>query len=478
MLTALMVAFAGYYFWQAHTTAELDIRTATAGRGDVRRVVLTSGRVKALGTVEIGSQLSGNVGELYADFSSEVKEGQVLARIEPSTFESKVREKEAGLAIAKADVVLQEATVQRAKASLRKGEIDRRRAEELVRRGVGSQAVLDEAITAHESAIAEVAIAEAQTENAEATVEQSQATLDSALIDLERTYIRSPIDGVVIERSVEAGQTVAASMTAPKLFMIAQDLSQVHIEAQVDEADIGQVTSNSPVTFTVDAYPGLTFQGTVEQIRLAPTALNNVVTYTVVIAADNQLGRLLPGMTANVEMVTGEHKDVVLVPSEALRFKPRGPAQEALVSPKEVDTVVQLASASIREPGLLDLLEQQLELNEMDMSQIRTALDAELDAIRKESATAGSEDDVPEQVNVRFAQVMRSLLTPEIYKKYEEIARLRSSGQRTATLWTYDDGSFWPQEVKLGLSDGNVTEIIEGLTEGAKVVLRVREVSK
>jgi HlyD family secretion protein len=475
-LIAGLTAGAGYYVWQQRSVPKLDIETVAAARGDVRRLVTTSGTVQALGTVEIGSQLSGNIGEVNADFSSEVKKGEVLARIEPSTFESSVREEEAGLAIAKANVVLQDATVQRAQANLRKTEIDLRRAQELVRKGVGAQAVLDAARAAHDNALAEIAIAKAQVENAKATVEQRQATLDSARIDLERTYIRSPINGVVIERTVEPGQTVAASMTAPKLFTIAQDLSQVHIEAQVDEADIGQVTTDNPVAFTVDAYPELTFKGTVQQIRLAPTALNNVVTYTVVIAADNPLGRLLPGMTANVEIVTGEHKDVVVVPSEALRFQPRGPAQAALAR-DAWSTGAVLASAGDRVTRLLTRLKDQLELSEEELGQIRAALEAEFAAIKRAGPpVAGApQQDMREQARMRIAKVLRAVLTPDKYKKYEEMARQRSGSRRRATIWTYADGAFWPHEVRLGLADGTVTEILEGLQEGAAVVVRVHE---
>ena len=169
----------------------------------------------------------------------------MLARIEPSTFDTQVREQEAGVAIAEANVALQQATVERAEANLHKAELDLGRADELVRKGVGAQAVLDTALAAQQSAVADLAIAKAQVDNAKATLAQRQATLDSARIDLDRTYIRSPIDGVVIERTVETGQTVAASMTAPKLFTIAEDLAHVQILAQVDEADIGQVTSDN-----------------------------------------------------------------------------------------------------------------------------------------------------------------------------------------------------------------------------------------
>ncbi|HYJ57845.1 MAG TPA: efflux RND transporter periplasmic adaptor subunit [Methyloceanibacter sp.] len=478
LLVAALAGGAGYYFWQQRTAPTLDIQTVAATRGDVRKLVSTSGAVRALGTVEIGSQLSGNIGEVNADFSSEVKQGQVLARIEPSTFESRVREEEAGLAIAKANVALQEATVERAEANLRKADIERGRADELVRKGVGAQAVLDTTTAAHQSAIAELAIAAAQVANAKATLEQRQATLDSARIDLERTYIRSPIDGVVIERTVEPGQTVAASMTAPKLFTIAQDLSQVQIDAQVDEADIGQVTSDNPVTFTVDAYPDVTFKGTVEQIRLAPAALNNVVTYTVVIAADNPLGRLLPGMTANVEIVTGENKDVVVVPTEALRFQPRGPAQAALA--RDGWSTGAVLAGGDRGARLLQRLKEQLELSEEELDEIRAALEAEFAAIRNAGppALGVAQEDMREQARLRIAKVLRAALAPEKYKKYEEMARQRPGGPRRATLWTYSDGAFWPHEVRLGLADGTVTEIREGLAEGAQVVLRVREVAQ
>jgi len=476
LLVAGLAAAGGYYFWQQRSSAKLDVQTVAATRSDVRRIVSTSGTVRALGTVEIGSQLSGNIGELNADFSSEVKQGQVLARIEPSTFATKVREEEAGVAIAKANVALQEASVERAKSNLHKTELDLARAAELVRKGVGAQAVLDTTTAAQQSATADLAIAKAQVENAKATLEQRQATLDSARIDLERTYIRSPIDGVVIERTVEAGQTVAASMTAPKLFTIAQDLSQVQIEAQVDEADIGQVASDNLVTFTVDAYPDVTFKGKVEQIRLAPIALNNVVTYTVVIAADNPLGRLLPGMTANVEIVTGEHKDVVVVPNEALRFQPRGPAQAALAR-DAWSTGAILTHTGDRGARLLERLKDQLELGEEEMGKIRTALEAEFAAIKNAGppGAGAAQEDMREQARMRIAKVLRAVLTPEKYKKYEEMARQKPGGRRRATLWTYEDGAFWPHEVKLGLADGSVTEVVEGLADGAQVMVRVRE---
>ena len=435
VLVAALAAGGFYYYWQQlRPSPKLDMQTAAATRGDVRRMVSTSGTVRALGTVDIGSQLSGNIGELYVDFSSEVKKGQVLARIEPSTFDTRVREEEAGLAIAQANVALQEATVERAESNLHKAELDLHRAQELVAKGAGAQVTLDTAIAAQQGATADLAIAKAQVVNAKATLEQHQATLDAARIDLERTYIRAPIDGIVIERTVEAGQTVAASMTAPKLFTIAQDLAHVQIEAQVDEADIGQVTRDNPVSFTVDAYPDVTFKGEVEQIRLAPVALNNVVTYTVVIDADNPLGRLLPGMTANVEIVTGEQKNVVVVPSEALRFQPRGPAQAALARDSWA-TGSMLGPVGERGARLLEKLKTQLDLGEDEMGKVKAALDAEFAAIQSAGppGMAPMSEDVREQVRMRIAKVLRAVLSPEQYKKYEEMARQGPNGPRRVT---------------------------------------------
>jgi HlyD family secretion protein len=480
ILVAAALAGAGaYYYWQRQNPGRLDIQTVEAKRGDLRRVVSTSGTVRALVTVDIGSQLSGNIGEVNVDYSSPVKQGEVLARIEPSSFETRVREAEAGVAVAKASIDLQEAGVARAEANLHKAELDLGRAQELVAKGATSKAALDAAIAVEQSAKADLAIAKAQVENAKATLAQNEATLDSARIDLERTYIRSPIDGVVIDKLAEAGQTVAASLQAPKLFTIAQDLTHVQIEAQVDEADIGQVTSSNPVTFGVDAYPDAKFEGKVEQIRLAPTSLANVVTYTVVIGADNPLGRLLPGMTANVEIVTGEHRDVVMVPNEALRFQPRGRAEVLIQDSGATGSAPAPSDGHDRTARMLERLKVDLGLSAEELEKVRAGVEAEF-AVLRAGGTPGlgaSQDDAREQALRRVAKVLRTVLDPERYKKYEELQRSRPSSPRYGTVWTLEDGHLVPNRVQLGLEDGSQTEVIEGLKEGAVVVLRAREVA-
>jgi HlyD family secretion protein len=268
-------------------------------------------------------------------------------------------------------------------------------------------------------------------------------------------------------------------LQAPKLFTIAQDLTHVQIEAQVDEADIGQVTSSNPVTFTVDAYPDAKFEGKVEQIRLAPTSLANVVTYTVVIGADNPLGRLLPGMTANVEIVTGEHKDVVMVPNEALRFQPRGPAEALIQDGGATGSALAPSDGHDRTARMLERLKVDLGLSAEELEKVRAGVEAEF-AVLRAGGTPGlgaSQDDAREQALRRVAKVLRTVLDPDRYKKYEELQRSRPGSPRYGTIWTLAGGRLVPNRVQLGLEDGSRTEVTEGLKEGALVVLRAREVT-
>ncbi len=299
-----------------------QIETTQLDTGDITRAVATSGAVRPLITVEVGSQLSGQLAEIFVDFNSEVKAGDVIALIDAKTFESRVVQNSADLKVARSNVIVQRAAIDRAKANLRKARLEYERAEPLAKAGTLSASDFDTALAGFESAKADLTMAEAQLENALANEEQRQASLESAEIDLERTKIRSPIDGVVIERAVDQGQTVAASFSAPVLFRIAQDLTKIQIEANVDEADIGNVTEGNDAAFTVDAFPDMEFSGRVEQVRLAPNETNNVVTYTVIITADNPDLKLLPGMTAIVEIITGKAENVLRVSNDALRFKP------------------------------------------------------------------------------------------------------------------------------------------------------------
>lgn len=306
----------------------LEYASIAIETGPIREVVSATGTLSALITVEVGSQLSGQISELFVDFNSEVEEGEVIARLDPATFETRVAQAEAELAIAEANVTQAEASLAEAKALDNDAVRSRERNEDLRKRGNVSAAQLDTAIANAEQTRARLISAEAQIKTAEAQVNQRQASLDSAKVDLERTYIRSPVGGVVIERAIDVGQTVAASLQAPILFTIAKDLRQMQLEVSVDEADIGRVKKDLPVSFTVDAYPEMVFVGQVEQVRKAPLVEQNVVTYTVIVSTKNEGQLLLPGMTANVEIIIDEREDALLVPNQAFRFMPENGREE------------------------------------------------------------------------------------------------------------------------------------------------------
>lgn len=298
------------YGYLGFRTAEFvpEVGTTALTRGDVVDTVGATGALEAVTTVQVGSQVSGIIDALYADFNSIVRAGEVIARLEPSLFESQVEQSRANLARAEADV-------QRLTVALEDARTRLRRAEELAARDL---------IAASELEAAQVAVrsAEAQLQSAEAGVIQSRASLNQSEVNLGHTVITAPIDGIVIARQVDVGQTVAASMSAPELFIIAADLTQMQVIANIDESDVGRIRPGQPVTFTVDAYAAEEFDGTVSQIRLEPVVQQNVVTYATVIDVPNNDLRLKPGMTATVTLETARRENVLRVPNSALRFRP------------------------------------------------------------------------------------------------------------------------------------------------------------
>jgi HlyD family secretion protein len=362
-LVLFIIVFGGVYLFSGGEDRAAGYRVAKVEKGPISSFVSTTGTLNAVITVQVGSQISGQIRELLADFNSEVHAGKVIARIDPQIFEAKVKQADAELAVAKANVLIQKANVEKARTDLdnsvaaqasgkaqtekarvvvadAKRTLERRR--ELHKRGAMSENEMDSAQAAYDQVVAQLKSAEAQ-EQAEASlvaskeaalkmaraqvdyaleqVNQREAALRQAQVDLEHTFILSPVDGIVIERAVDVGQTVAASLQAPKLFTIAQDLRKMQVETSVDEADIGRIQVNQRTTFTVDAFPGQEFAGRVKQIRKAPLTVQNVVTYTVVISAENPELRLFPGMTANVKIFVDERPAAVKVPNSALRFR-------------------------------------------------------------------------------------------------------------------------------------------------------------
>jgi HlyD family secretion protein len=299
-----------------------DLRYVSIVRGDVIQNVTAAGTLEAVDTVEVSSQLSGQVAKLMADHNSLVRAGEPLAALDSATFEVLVKEMEAALAVAEAQHEEARAAVEGAQAHHDDAMRDLQIKMTLSRNGSVSQRDAERAQMAARSLAAELSAARAREQVRAAGVVAARAALERARLDLERSTIKSPIDGVVIRRSVELGQTLAASLQAPTLFTIARDLSDMRVSASVSEADIGAVRNGQRSLFGVDSYPGRTFEGRVLEVRKAARTVQNVVTYTVMISAPNPEGLLLPGMTADVRIVVQEHQDVMVIPNAALSFRP------------------------------------------------------------------------------------------------------------------------------------------------------------
>jgi HlyD family secretion protein len=358
---ALVTLAVGGYVYGRDRRVEVQYRLARVERGPLTAMVSATGTLNPVTTVQVGSQVSGQIAALFADFNSPVRKDQVIARIDPATFEAKVEQATAQLAAAQAAVLHQRAAVRRARADLDQARatvavadaqiarakvalLDARRdldrKNELFRQDLIAKSDQDTAQATHDaaaaqleaahaqrqaqvsalaSAEAQLAVSEAQLEGAVAAVAQSQAALQQAKVDLDRTTIRAPMDGVVVSRNVDVGQTVAASLQAPTLFSIAEDLTKMQVDASVDEADVGRIRVKQLVRFTVDSFRGEAFAGEVTQIRKAPQVQQNVVTYIVVVSVRNPQLKLMPGMTSSVKIVVDHAERVLKLPHAALR---------------------------------------------------------------------------------------------------------------------------------------------------------------
>jgi len=412
-LALLAATLAYYYFGRAHPAAYL---TAAVDRGNIDATVSATGNCNAVVTVQVGSQVSGNISALYADFNTRVKQGQLVARIDPALFQARVDQAKANLDGAKQAVVTAKATVTKSQSdianaeanvasqkanvvhaqsavTLAKVENDRRivmlqekiisqedadSAKATYDQAVANLDAANAALKASESAVqsakAQKDVAQAQLDGAGETVKQNQAALDQAALDLEHTQIRAPVDGVVVSRNMDVGQTVAASFQAPTIFLIAQDLTKMQVDTNVDESDVGPVRLGQRATFTVDAYPGLVFNGTVVQIRQAPINVQNVVTYDVVVGVSNQELKLFPGMTANVKILTGRAENAVRIPVAALRFRPATAATRPRTSGTTKGTPALQTVQILDEHGNLKAVSVKLGLSDGNFSQVLSGL--------------------------------------------------------------------------------------------------------
>ncbi|WP_078059749.1 efflux RND transporter periplasmic adaptor subunit [Xanthomonas massiliensis] len=477
VLAVLVVAAAGGYAWHQRGSAAADgWRTAPVERGDIRVAISATGTLSAISTVTVGSQISGQVTDVLVDYNDPVKKDQVIARIDPSTYQAQIRQGDALVAAARA-------TLANAQATLKNAELDYTRKAELGEQKLVARSDVDLARAALDQARAAVNSAQAQ-------IVQQLASTHATEINLERTVIRAPVDGVVLTRSIEPGQTVAASLQSPELFTIAEDLSKMKIELAVDESDIGQVKAGQSVSFTADAFPERRFQGTVEQVRLSATTTNNVVTYPVVVTVDNSDGTLLPGLTVNAEIAVSERRDVLKVASAALRYKPA-----------EASTAAAPAGAAPapRPPqgegggGLGDDLAQAaagLDLSAEQQAAFDTALAAmrERQQARRPAAAAGagtgaampppgmgpapraggSGGDLQAQIRQRMAERIkqdfapfRASLDADRQQRWDAALAALVNARRVA-VYRLVGGKPRPVTVRVGASDGSSTEIAGG----------------
>jgi HlyD family secretion protein len=310
IVVALVIIFlaAGAFFILNNRDNGPKFRMEKVGKGDIKATVTATGTMNAVVTVLVGTQVSGTIQTLYVDFNSPVKKGQILAQIDPATFQAQAGQARANLLLAKANAEKSEAALVDAKRTMERNRV-------LFGRNLIARSDFDTTETNHQSALAQLSASRAQ-------VAQARAALDGAQTNLKYTRIVSPVNGTVISRNVDVGQTVAASFQTPTLFNIAQDLTKMQIDTNVDEADIGKIMVDQPVEFTVDSYADTTFKGKVAEVRSAPTTVQNVVTYDVVVRVDNPEHKLKPGMTANVSIILADQKGVLRIPNTALRFRP------------------------------------------------------------------------------------------------------------------------------------------------------------
>ena len=480
----------GVYRYVSDKGEQPAFRLAKVEQGPIAAAVSATGTLNPVISVLVGSQVSGQIKELYVDFNSPVRKDQVIARIDPESFQLRVRQAMADLEATRATVLTQMAGVGAQRAEVSRNEVnladakrDYERKQMLVEKAFISVADRDKALAVYnaaqeqvKTARAQLAVAEAQAKNAEAVVKQRESQLAQTRVDLDRTIIRAPVDGVVIRRSVDAGQTVAASLQAPELFQIAQNLREMQVEASIDEADVGRVKVDQEASFTVDSFPGRTFRGKVMQVRKAALVVQNVVTYTVVISAANPDLQLLPGMTANVRITTDRRASVLKLPNAALRFRPAGfsdqnaagaaPAPSAAV---DADTGQQLRARLVE---VLKLDEQQQARLDPLLTELRQKLAAARNLPEADRAKAG------ERARSELRARISAMLDPEQQQKYEELAaefagRAAGAGAGRGRVFV-PDASGQPRalSVRTGLSDGSMTELVEGeLKAGDPVII-------
>jgi len=505
LLVVAIGAGAGAFYFKRNGVDPV-VNTSPVSRGDIVDTVGATGTLQAVITVQVGSQVSGNISWLGADFNSIVKKGQVIARLDPSLFDAQLQQARANLSQAQANIEKANSDLDRQKVMLVDAQQKYTRSKELSDRQLLPQSDLDAAKIAVDSAQAALDSQRATLVQAQAAVKQAQASVNQNQVNLDHTIIEAPIDGIVTQRSVDVGQTVAASMQAPTLFIIAADLTKMQVNANIDEADVGRIRPKQHVTFHVDAYPTETFEGTVAQIRLQPVVVQNVTTYGTVIDVPNGDLKLKPGMTANVKIEIAKKSDILRVPNTSLRFRPtpdmftalnqavppeaqfggrggrgrngggqgQAPAGNATTAPPAAaGTTPGAPPAAASTPAIAQnggdqrgggrsgespadrqtrLIERFKAMSQEEQQQFLARMKergndtAPFEALMPKGASKGAGTKVAPQT----AQTIDALFAP--------LAPVETRGR----LWVYADHQLKPVNVRLGITDGTNTELLSG----------------
>lgn len=496
LLVVLALAVAGgVAWWMQDQTPAVTYRTGLIEQGPLQATVSASGTVNPVSQVSVGTQVSGQIKDLLVDFNSEVRAGQLIALIDPETFEYRVRQAQADVDAAQAAVLTAQANGAAARAAVSRAQVDlsearrdldRKRmlvAREFIAKSEAekAEALVNTSAEALKSVQAQLGVADAQVKSAQANVAQRQAGLAQARVDLARTRIVSPVNGIVIKRAVEKGQTVAASLQAPELFVIAQNLQDMQVEASVDESDIGRIRPGQKATFTVDAFPGQGFEGEIRQVRKAAQNVSNVVTYVAVVAFTNTGGRLLPGMTANVRVITDARESVLKVPNAALRVRiagvePPAPAASAAASaassasapnPTAPAAAAPAASAAGGRAGpgseFRNRLVTELQLTPEQIEKVDAIYaDARPRFMQLRELSPDERPKARERITAEIRARIGDVLTPEQKPRYTALV-MEAAGRVVTRGRLYvqgEDGQPRAFSVRLGITDGTATELL------------------
>jgi HlyD family secretion protein len=525
VLVLAAVGGAALYFvpgWNV-APAEGSYRTAKAERGEIVATVSATGTINPTTTVIVGSQLSGQVVEILADYNSEVKAGQVVARLNQDQIRARLDAARADLAQMRAQRLVSEGQIEKVKAETEKAraaqvdmeaqvtrneallaDTDRifKRQNDLRTRGFAADAAVDTARATRDAQEAALASARAQVNSAKAAIvglaadlqvaqanlaavtaqgQQREAAVRQIEVDLSNSEIKSPVNGVIVQRNVELGATVAASLQAPVLFLIADDLSRMEIAANIDETDIGRIKTGQRATFTVNAFPGRNFDGVVKQVRLGSQNVQNVVIYTTIISIENPRRELLPGMTANLRVETERRDDVVRIPNAALRWRPPSLAEQPIgaAGPASAPAAPQRRASGGNSGEFLEAIKTEIKPGADQLREVEAAF-----ADMRKSFMAGAGDGDASARRERILAARRELeqriagiLTPEQKSAFDEIVKRQATGagqratQSGRVFIVGRNGEPQGVTIRIGATDGGSTEVVAGLDAGAEVIV-------